>query len=253
MLVDYHIHGVGHADRPHTFEQMAPFVERAVQMELKEIGFAEHDSYLEELDMAVFECLQKEFPQVKIRVGLEVDHFPEKKVALAEKISSYQFDYLIGSVHFIDDWPFDHPDYLDGYCNWQIDELYQAYFSRVLDAVNSGLYSIVGHLDLIKVFGFKPSVDIIPLVIPVLRAIKRANLVVEVNTNGLFKPVGEVYPAPEILHNCYQYGIPVTLSSDAHSPENVGRKLKWAAGLLRQVGYTQIATFEQKVLSFVAL
>ena len=108
----------------------------------------------------------------------------------------------------------------------------------------SGKFDIVGHLDLIKVFKFLPKKDVRLLASDALKAIKNSNMVLEVNTAGLRKPIGELYPSRELLEVAYELDIPITFSSDAHSVEQVGFSYDIATSIVKEIGYTKAATFE---------
>ncbi len=246
MLVDYHVHGIGHQTSRHTVAELSEYVERGIAANLAEIGFADHDNYLADLDFTNFSRLQTLYPQIKIRVGLEVDYLPNPQWPSADYTKAYPFDFLIGSVHFVGEWPFDHPDYRSGYQEWEPDSLYQAYFSIVSQMVKSKRFDIVGHLDLIKVFGCRSDRPVLELAGPTLQEIRKADLTVEINTAGWYKPVAEVYPAVTLLEECFRLGIPITLSSDAHMAGDVGRDIHLARELAWKVGYRQVATFEQR-------
>jgi len=140
------------------------------------------------------------------------------------------------------------PDYIDGYQGKNIDELYLEYFKTVEHGALSGLYQIIPHVDLIKVFGYRPGKPVLSLMGNLLEIIKEKSLAVEINTNGLYKPVGEIYPALEILQACFKLGIPITIGSDAHRSEDVGRSFDAACALAYKAGYRRIATFHQKEL-----
>lgn len=246
MLVDYHVHGLAHGEFKHVLSDIEPFVRTAAERGVNELGFTEHDRFLSKIDFNLYQQLQQLYPQVTIRIGLEVDYRKGKEEEFARLISSYAYDYVIGSVHEVDDWPFDNKNYIQEYDNWEIDQLYRRYFELVQLMAETKLCQVVGHLDLIKVFGFRPKTDVLSYLPPVLTAIKEANMAVEINTNGWHKPVQEVYPAEAILKECFKYDIPITLSSDSHSPEQVGRDLDKAVLLAKKVGYNKIATFQQK-------
>lgn len=246
MLVDYHVHGVGHLTSRHTVAELTEYLEMGKARGLKEIGFTDHDYYLNELDFANFPLLQKRFPQIKIRVGLEVEYLPHKEEESKKQLAGYSFDYLIGSVHFINDWGFDHPDYVARYAEWDIDDLYTAYFNLVARMARTKRFDIVGHLDLIKVFGYRSRRSVQELAAPALRAIRDSGMVVEINTAGIYKPVGEIYPCRELLDECFRMGIPITLSSDAHYARDVGRDIVKAREMAWEVGYRQVAVFEKR-------
>ncbi|NLC07206.1 MAG: histidinol-phosphatase HisJ family protein [Syntrophomonadaceae bacterium] len=253
VLVDYHVHGIGHRTNKHTAPELAKYIEQGIAQNLTEIGFADHDEYLLELDFSSFLYLQRRYPQIRLRLGLEVDYRPGQEKILGQRLAPYQFDYLIGSIHFIGDWPFDHPAYTAGYAAWDIDELHQTYFSLVTQMVRSGQFDIVGHLDLIKVFGYRPRRSVLDLAGSTLSAIQESGMTVEINTAGWYKPVAEVYPGRDLLEECFRLGIPITLSSDAHAAQDVGRDIARAREMAWAVGYRQVAVFEKRQRSLLPL
>ncbi len=246
MLVDYHIHGLAHGEYRHVMEDIEPFVANGVKQGLGEMGFTEHDRFIDQIDFSLYSKLQEAYPQIKIRIGLEVEYRANREAEFKKYISAYPFDYVIGSVHEVEDWPFDNDAYITEYQNWDVDQLYQRYFSLLADMAQTRLCQVVGHLDLIKVFGYRPNKSIQHFLPAVLKAIKDAKMAVEINTNGWHKPIQEVYPATEVLETCFAYDLPITLSSDAHRPEQVGRDIPKAVELAKKIGYRKIATFHQK-------
>lgn len=247
MLADLHVHGMAHGEFAHSEEDIRPFIHQAEIRGVKVLGFAEHDWFLDRIGFELIRSLQSETP-VALRVGLEVDHKPG--LDAGGMIKDYSFDYVIGSVHEIECFLFDHPDYIHEYKNWDNDSLYAAYFERLEDLITSDCYDIVGHFDLIKVFGCRPSRSIIPAVTDLLRLIKDKDLVIEVNTSGRYKPVGEKYPSDDILKLCREMDIPITLGSDAHVPVNVGRDLENQAKALAAMGFREIVTFKGRMPEF---
>lgn len=240
MPADYHIHGLAHEGPPHTVERLLPYVEAAREAGLTAMGFADHDRFLEGLDFNVFSELER-VTGMPVRAGLEVDFRPGKDHR--RQLAGRPWDYLIGSVHTVDDWEFDRPGQEGGFAARDIDELYATYFNLVARAAATGIFQIIGHLDLIKIYGHRPRRPVLELAEPALRAIARSGAALEVNTAGLFKPVGEIYPARELLERAFSLNIPVTIGSDAHAPGEVARERERARELLRQIGYTCLATF----------
>lgn len=262
-MIDYHVHTArcGHAQG-----EMVDYVKKARELSLKELGFADHLPLLTKEDptltmsmdelgdyVRMVETLKEEFPDIEIKIGIEADFLPGLEEKTARLIDSYHFDYVIGSIHFIDGWGFDDSRYIEGYKDRDIYELYAQYFALVEGAAKSGLFDIIGHLDLIKKYNFKPDVDITPLVKRAIGAIKEAGVCVEINTAGLRKPVGEMYPSEEILRLCREAGVPVTLGSDAHNPEQVGMNFDTAIEAATRVGYDKIATFTRRKRGYIAL
>lgn len=250
MLVDYHVHSLGHGERTQTLKNLESFILQAIRNDIKEIGFCNHDWVEQSPDFSLFEEMQKRYPEIAIRVGIEVDHMIGREDEISSYIKDRPFDYVLGGVHHLGEnkWMFDVPDYQDEYRGKNIDELYMQYFKTVEHAALSGLYQVIPHLDLIKVFGYRPQKPVLSLMGNLLQIIKEKSLAIEINTNGLYKPVEEIYPSYDILLACFNLGIPVTFGSDAHQSEDVGRKFDKALELAYKVGYRQIATFYQKKL-----
>jgi histidinol-phosphatase (PHP family) len=231
------------------------YIERAIELGIDIYGFSEHapmdfdekyrlpfcdiQAYVDD----VLTAKEKYKDQIKILLGYEVDWLPghmEKEVLNAE------VDYLIGSVHFLDKWSFDNPEFLAGWESRDIDEIWQAYFEATEAMAISGKFDIVGHLDLIKVFKYLPRQDVRILAKDALKAIKRSNMVLELNAAGLRKPIGEIYPSKTLLEEAFSLDIPITFASDAHSVEQVGFGYEEAAALAKEVGYTKAVTFQAR-------
>lgn len=243
MLVDYHTHILGHQGGSYTRERLDQFLAAARAQGIAEIGLSDHDEYWQGIDCAEVAASAAGFPSLRIRLGLEVGYRPGREQEIAALAGQLPFDYLIGSVHEIGDWMFDHPDYRAVYSKWDINELYRTYFSLIGKLARSGLFDVVGHLDLVKVFGYRPAGPVLPFAGQALREIREAGLVVEINTRGAYKPCAEIYPSLELLQACYDLGIPVTLGSDAHEAGESGRDIAAARQVLHRIGYRSLATF----------
>ena len=250
-LPDYHTHSVrcGHARGT-----PAEYVTAAQAAGLLAIGVAdhlpllpEHDPELSmqacELDDYVVEVgeLQATFPGF-ILLGIEADYRRGTVNEVRSLLQGQPFDYVIGSVHHLDDWGFDDPRQIDRYEAVDIDDVWVEYFELVGEAAESGLFTIMGHLDLVKKFGYRPSRSLEVELDRLLARIARAGVAVEINTAGLHKPVKEAYPSPEILRKLRAAGIPITFGSDAHRPEEVGRDFAHATDLARAAGFDFFAT-----------
>ncbi len=255
-LIDHHLHTsrCGHAEG-----RLDEYARVAEEKGLAGIGFSDHFPLLhardatltmgiEELPAYVQEVreLREAFPRLCVKLGIEVDYLPETVDLLGEYLHSYPFDYVMGSVHFIDGWGFDDPRNLEGYRGRDLFSLWKRYFELVGDAAESGFFDLLAHPDLIKKFGFRPRSDVSRLYEECLDRVAAAGTVVEVSTAGLRKPVKEIYPGEEFLHMCLERGIGVALGSDAHRPEEVGYGFGEAVGLLRQVGYREVITFRSR-------
>jgi len=255
-LVDYHLH----TDRcGHAVGSMEDYARRAQVLGLSEIGFSDHfpllDMHDPSLNMSMEEVpeyvrdveeLRGLFPELRIRLGIEVDYIPETVDRLPALLQDHPFDYILGSIHYIDGWGFDHPRNIDGYEGRDIFQLWTRYFDLLGDAAECGLFDALAHPDLVKKFGYRPVEDAGGLYRACLDRVAGAGLAVEVNTAGLRKPVEEIYPAEDFLRLCRERDIPVTLGSDAHSPDEVGEGFEQALQLLRRVGYEELTLYSQR-------
>ncbi len=187
----------------------------------------------------------------KIRTGLEVDYFPDHEEEIRKILKDLPLDYVIGSVHFLGSWNFDSSP--DGYNEWELRNVYEYYYNLVRKAALSGLFDIIGHFDLVKKFGHRLISGSEELVVPVLETIRDADIAIELNTSGMNKPCREYYPTRTILEWCHQLGIPVTLGSDAHNPVDVGQYFPDAIDLLRDIGFDQLAVFENRERDFIPI
>ena len=250
-LVDYHMHSIL-SDGKDTYEEM---IKSGISKGLNEIGLSDHVCLkpvawaISPVDIPVMteqilELKEKYSDQIKVKYGIELDYFPGKETELRDLIASLPVDYVIGSVHFIGDWNFDTDKSLYG--KWTNDELYRLYYDIVQMAAKSGLFDTIGHLDIIKKFRVYPESDQTLLVEETLKIIKENDLVVELNTGGVDRPCAEFTPSPSIVDRCYHHHIPMTISSDAHSTEQVARHYEMGIDLLKQVGYDELVSFERR-------
>ncbi len=246
MLLDYHIHAAAHGEYDYSWTWIEQFINTARRRQLIEIGFIEHDEYSSKIDFNLLERIQQKNDDITVKIGLEVDYWEGRENLIRQILARYPYDYIIGSVHYINGWAFDHPDYRYKFDRMDIDEIYQRYYELVNSSVKSGLFTIIGHIDLIKKWGHRPiNHNISYYIKDVLNSIKKAELTVEINSAGLRKPVAEMYPAREIMEIMAGMKIPITLSSDAHHPSEVGAGIREAAHLAWAAGYREIAAFSR--------
>jgi histidinol-phosphatase (PHP family) len=254
MLQDYHVHALAHGEYEYTYDWLKKFLITARKRQIQELGFAEHDEFLSRIDTSILKRLQEEFPDITLRLGLEVDYIPGREDYIRQISQSYDFDYIIGSVHFIDGWGFDHPDFGHLFEEKDIDQVYSRYFELVQMAVKTGLFDIIGHLDLIKIWGHRPRRhNVLFYVESLLNSIKAAGMLIEINSAGLRKPVGEMYPQQEIIKLMASKQIAVTLGSDAHHPRQVGEGLREVRGVLINAGFTHRASLQQRQMEMQPL
>ena len=252
MRIDLH----NHTTRcNHAKGSMESYIKRAIELGIDIYGFSEHapmnfdEKYrlkfleMDDYQNDVLVLKEKYQKDIKILLGYEVDYL---KGYMDKRVLNADVDYLIGSIHFLGKWGFDHPDYIDEYQNRNIDDIWKEYFENVEAMAKMGKFDIVGHLDLIKVFNFMPKQDIRIIATPALKAIKKSNMVIELNSAGLRKPCKEIYPSQSLLEVVYELDIPITFSSDAHAIGQVGFKYHKVKELAKKIGFTKAVTFEQR-------
>jgi histidinol-phosphatase (PHP family) len=269
-----------HLERgPWTLEWLGRFVRTARERGLSEIGFSEHPHRFREcraiypqhmpwvdaqcterLDTYLGLIEQAREADLPVRLALEWDFLPGFEAELERALRAHSWDYTIGSVHWLPPherggewWGFDHPERISDWERRDVGEAYRRYFRLIIEAAQTGLFDIIGHADVIKVFGHRPAEDISDLHEAAASAFATSGVCVEVNTAGWRKPVGEIYPAPDFLQACHRAGVPTLINSDAHIPEDVGKDFSRAAALARQVGYTEVATFRSRIRTMVPL
>ena len=252
MIVDLHNHTplCNHAEG-----EIFEYVEKAIKSNTKYFGFSDHApmdfdpkyrmnfTQMQEYEKAVLDAKEKYKEQIEILLAYEVDYLPGH---MDERVLNADVDYLIGSVHFIDKWGFDNPEFIGHYEHEDIDVIWQKYFNAIEEMVNSGHFDIVGHLDLIKVFKFMPKKNINEIAKNALLAIKKADMVLELNVAGYRKPVAESYPSASLLKQAYELDIPITFSSDAHTPEQISMFNDEITKMAKDAGYTECAIFRKR-------
>lgn len=273
MILDYHMHlePDEHASPcPYDVERIKLYVQSARSKGTAEIGISEHCnrfaafrpvmghlvegargealrawlelSFAESLDAYVEAVLAAKAAGLPVKLGIEVDYLPGKEEAIRRLLAAYPFDYAIGSVHFIGAWGIDISPEI-GWPEADIDEAYREYFRLLGMAARSGLFDTLAHPDLIKKFGHRPSFPLDELYDEIARTIKESGAAAEVSSAGLYKPVGELYPAQALLERLFDRGVPITLGSDAHEPERVSQGLDRAVAAALKAGYRTVTRF----------
>ena len=252
MIVDLHNHTTlcNHAEG--TVEE---YIEQAIKNSTKYFGFSDHApmeydpkyrmsfSQMDKYQKTILDAQEKYKNQIEILLGYEVDYLDGY---MDKRVLDVDVDYLIGSVHFIDKWGFDNPEFIGKYEEKDIDEIWQKYFDSIEEMANSKLFDIVGHLDLIKVFKFLPKKPILSIAKKAMDAIKKADMVIELNAAGYRKPIAESYPSFELLEYAFKLGIQITFASDAHTPEQVGQNSEKLIYMAKEIGYKKCAVFKNR-------
>jgi histidinol-phosphatase (PHP family) len=268
MIVDYHMHlrepGAGDEEGPvaHTVDVIERYVDEAARKGIDEIGFTEHLYYFRQfeplvehpyqrarnehdLDTYCDSILEAKRRGLPVKLGLEVEYYAGREGDLADRLAPYPWDYLLGAVHVLDGEMVDIPPGL--WARLPVEEVWRRYFVGLRTLARSGLVDVLAHPDLVKIFRDRPSAEDVAMHFEeTADAIEAADVVVEVSTAGLRKPVAELYPDPQFLAACRSRGVPATTASDAHAAADVGRDLDQAVELLRQAGYETVTVFEDR-------
>jgi histidinol-phosphatase (PHP family) len=271
LLTDYHTHlrpddTGATAARYFTERNVARYLEVAGERGISELGFSEHvhrfrqaldvwrhpfweENAVDDLDAYVDFVLAMRAAGHPVKLGIEMDFIPGREEQIAALLHGRPWDYVIGSVHFIADRAVDH----EGYDAWRAaapDEVWSGYFSALGAAAASGLFDVLAHPDLVKVWGAGRAAPTRPpsaFYDLALEGIAAADVAIEVSTAGLRKPVGEIYPSRELLGRLLAAGKPVTLSSDAHEPGQLGYRYDEAVELLTAAGVERICVWEGRM------
>lgn len=256
---DYHIHTTFSDGKAPAKE----YIQYALSAGLNEIGFSEHLSLFNEKQdwcmnpsnvrsyIEYINKLKDQFTDIRIKVGLEIDYIPGGEKELESFLNDLDLDYRIGSVHYLGEKTVDlNPEFYHGK-NFNI--IFEDYFKIVMDAASSKLFDIIGHCDLIRIFGYKPEFDPEHLYRNMAKSFRQNDVVFELNTNGRNRPLADFYPDRKYLHIFAEEKVPVCVNSDAHLPTRVGQYFDEAYELLKSAGFTEKATFIKRERSMIRL
>ena len=267
MLTDYHLHlrpddPDTPAERYFTAANAQRYREAAAERGIAELGVSEHVHRFRQAldvwrhpfweanavdDLDGYCAFVRE--ETDLRLGIEADWVGGREDRMAELLDRCEWDYVVGSVHFLRDDAVDDREWDVWRAARDPDEVWRRYFEALGRAAGSGMFDILAHPDLVKVWGAetpRPEGDLRRFYELAMEGIQETRPAIEVSTAGLRKPVGEIYPDPALLGWCLECGCPVALSSDAHVPEDVGYEYERALGYLEDAGVTEVAVFERR-------
>lgn len=281
-VLDYHLHLWPHGSPDHapTLDELAEFCELAQRAGVKEIALTEHlfrfrqadavlgryfrrfpatpmrdlmEQYWQEharadLDQYVEMAVAAKRAGLPLKVGLEVDYYEDHMDQVKELLAPYPFDVLLGSVHWIDDWPFDHvsdPEVIAAWDRYGVEPAWQAYTRALEELADSDAIDVLAHPDLIKIMGHRPEVPD-EYYHRMAEAAANAGIAAEVSTAGWRKPVNEIYPAPALLDYFFRYGVPITTATDSHGTGHIGFRMDDSKAYVRSAGYEALVAFEAR-------
>jgi histidinol-phosphatase (PHP family) len=250
LFSDYHTHPQGHRVQPYTIELLQPWAEWARKRGLRDIAFTDHDRYRAGVDFGEIDRLRENNPDLKIRAGIELDNDPESSAAGRKWVEQHwdKLDFVLGSVHYLDcnDQMFDTvPSGAAQFEGRKIDQVYADYFRRVCEIASTGLVDCLAHIDLIKIHGHRPDVEIDAIVAELLECISSRDLAMELSTAGWRKPVNELYPSDRVIELAMAKGIPFTVASDAHSYVQLAENFDRLADKMSRLGVREITVYEK--------
>jgi len=268
MLTDYHLHlrpdsNDASAADYQTEANVERYREEARQRGIAELGVSEHiyrfTQALEIWQHPFWEQFARDDlddycafvrERTDLRLGIEADFVPGGEDRTASLLEARDFDYVVGSVHFLREGAVDMDDYSVWDSGRSVEQIWRRYFQTVGESAASGLFDIIAHPDLVKYWSPRqrplPEGDLRYYYEPAIECIAEAGVAVELSTAGLRKPVGEMYPAPAFLEMCIDAGVPVALSSDAHTPQDVGADYDRALEMLGRMGVRELCVFERR-------
>lgn len=183
--------------------------------------------------------------RIPVRCGLECDWLSGCETWIEQLRREHDWDYLIGSVHYLGTWDFDNPQWLGRWGESDVDEVWSLYWKEYAAMAESQCFDILGHPDLVKKFQHRASGDLRRFYEPAIEAIAISGCAIELNTAGWHKPCAEAYPSLEFLELARGAGIPLVISSDSHAPSEVGRDFPRAIDFALQAGYTETLLFDR--------
>lgn len=259
-MIDYHLHGnfSGHGKG-----ELAEYVDFALARGFLEIGFSDHLPKVVDPD-PYHAMLEEDLPRyvdtvmslresyrgrIMIKLGIEADYFEGHEEKTRELLGRFPFDYVLGSIHFLGDWHFTSREGLPRYAEEDPATAFPLYFELLGRMITSGLFDVVAHPDALRRGTFHPVRSLEREYAVMARLLAGRGMAIELNTGGVRRGRGAPYPERDLLAVCVASGVPVTLGSDAHAPEDVGRDYDEAFRVLSELGVREVATYERRKLA----
>ncbi|MWV62290.1 histidinol-phosphatase HisJ family protein [Helicobacter saguini] len=262
MRVDTHNHTIY---CNHASGSMNEYIQRAIRLGIDIFGFSCHapmefdkkyrmSAEILPLYLQQIQDLKKNYiGQIEILSALEVDFILGRENLLLDSVINADVDYLIGSVHFLDDWGFDNPEFVGRWKSFGETKAWDKYLDSMQEMAKSRLFQIAGHFDLPKIFGnFMPQ-SLASKCGETLEILHQNDMILEINAAGLRKNVGEAYPSLNVLNLAREIGLDITLSSDAHDVSQVGFGYETCLNLAKKAGYNKAAIFRKKKKDYVEI
>ncbi|AZU62769.1 histidinol phosphate phosphatase domain-containing protein [Neobacillus mesonae] len=247
---------VGIVDHLYRFKETKAYFEKYIDTSNTDLGNKQRKwlsqvmtESMSDFVSAISEAKQRwEKQGIILKLGIEADYFPGGEEELKKLLEQFEWDYAIGSVHFIHGWGFDNPDTQELFNEYNLEGLYEDFFNVVEKAIRSKLFNFVAHLDNLKVFNYRPDEKLLlPYYEKIARALIETDTATEINAGLYYRyPVKEMCPSPRFLDVLIDKGVALTTSSDSHFPDDIGAYIDLNTTTLLNKGVTSIATFEKR-------
>lgn len=255
-MIDYHIHTklCKHAEG-----EIHSYVEQAIKLGLSEIAFTDHIPLPENFDIAhrmsykeldiyarLVEQMRSQYPEITILFGIEADYYQGFEDFTQKILNAYDFDIVIMSIHFLKHWPGDNWVFNYNFPKKEIVDIYKDYTNTLIEGIKTGLFDVVGHIDIIKATGESFIKSIPNNVEGLLSSILTQNMAMEINTSGFRKSAKESYPGFDWLKMIIKNQVPLTVGSDAHLPEQVGFNFNNVYRRLQSEGIQTLSCYKNR-------
>lgn len=281
-MLDYHLHlwPHGQRDKAPTLDELARYCEVAQRNGVREIAITEHlfrfaqvdkfmggffrqypdtpiraimeeywsDHARADLDGYVEVALEAKEAGLPVILGMEVDYYPGRMEEVSSFLEGYPFDVLLGSVHWLGAWPFDHvgdPVVMGEWTTFGIEEAWESYTTALEELADSNAVDVLAHPDLVKIAGHFPEIPS-EFYDRMAEAARRSGLSAEVSSAGWRKPVQEPYPSSYLLGKFHEFGVPITTASDAHGVGDVAFRADEIRNYISEAGYTSLSGFKNR-------
>ena len=252
---------IGFTDHSHTFPEFKDLYYEDLILDDSFVGSFQKEwlkknkfKYTIPQYIAFVESLRREHSQtygIPVKTGIEVCNFRNQE-KVRDILKEHDFDYVIGSVHFLKGWAYDYGEIKSEWDRHSLEEVYEWYTEEIEHLAASGLYDVLGHPFNLRVYLHIPEFDVSPFIERAVKALKDADMAIDVNTGTCYRyPIHEISPYPEFMKVAAKYELPIMISSDAHQPEDCGSCCNEAIAYVRRFGYTKSLRFSHRERTFV--
>jgi histidinol-phosphatase (PHP family) len=256
-MIDSHLHT---RLCKHAKGDIFSFTEAAVQAGLKEIVYTDHmplpdrfdfchrmsfnqmETYLNWINQA-----RIRYPEIVIYSGIEADYYQGYEEYTYQFLNRFDFDVVIMAVHFLSHWSEGNWVFNHNFPDKSKIDIYNEYLSEVMNGINTSLFDVVGHIDVIKYPGDSLAQLIPEEIEKLLLAVKKTGMAIEINTSGYRRNVSSSYPGIDWFPLLKKYNLAVTVGSDAHKPEHVAFKFKEIYDQLARYEIKKIIRFKKRI------